>query len=198
MKLVARQSIELSLDAFRWLVPADLDLVPASALHTLSQYHANCRDALAKLLHPTYWHQESHGYYTFPPLWDVHADDGKHAVSCRSSHWKYVGQNPIVDEWAYDFYGFDEDVKFTSREWFQEYLDDVKSSLLSDRQPLRLALHNPKAFQRALKEAFRCPYCSQDAAASLATFAHNVVLEVDHALDQVRLRDTHPRVLALY
>ncbi|KAF7794154.1 hypothetical protein EIP86_005285 [Pleurotus ostreatoroseus] len=132
---------------------SELDLMPASCLSNLLEYHRECQVAVNNtLLVPDFWVLQKDEY---EPMFEPAA--GRTKCRCQVHHDTFLGislNNDDVDNVKLEF-----DVPYVAKSWCMEFIWDLRECVESGQFPLRRAVKDAEAVDVAITEAFKCKTC---------------------------------------
>ncbi|KAF9269226.1 hypothetical protein L218DRAFT_994136 [Marasmius fiardii PR-910] len=139
----------------------ELDLIPATALHRLHEYHYSCGKAARAVATGFGWIDVS-SYIRF--------DAGGGCYNCSS------GGETVT--------GYDNQL-ISARSWWVEYMKD--SAVLLQERPCGVTVKDPELLNRAFKKAVQCRDCKERVLFEMQEFTEDFAREVERTTAMITL-----------
>ncbi|ESK89345.1 hypothetical protein Moror_16263 [Moniliophthora roreri MCA 2997] len=139
----------------------ELDLVPATALHRLHEYHYNCGKAARAV-------STAFGWIDVASF--VRFDAGGICCDCAN------GNEPVT--------GYDNQ-SISPRTWWLDYMRE--SATLLQQRPCGDTVKDPELLNKVFKWAVQCRYCKDRVFTEMQEFAEEFAVEIERATDMIEL-----------
>ncbi|KAL0576233.1 hypothetical protein V5O48_005743 [Marasmius crinis-equi] len=138
----------------------ELDLIPATALHRLHEYHYNCGKAARAVATAFGWIDMS-SYIRFGA--------GGPCFDCSNEETMTGYDNQAIP----------------ARSWWVEYMHEA-ASLLQER-PCGATVKDPELLNRTFRKAVQCRYCKERVLMEMLEFTEDFAKEVERTTDMITL-----------
>ncbi|KAK7056441.1 hypothetical protein VNI00_002996 [Paramarasmius palmivorus] len=139
----------------------ELDLVPATALHRLHEYHYNCGKA-ARAIATAFGWIDVQSFVRF--------DAGGNCCDCANGNETVTGyDNQLI----------------SARSWWLEYMRE--SAVLLQQRPCGNTVKDPELLNKIIKRAVQCRYCKERVFTEMMEFMEDFANEIERTTDVIEL-----------